>query len=102
MCRHLAYLGPLTPLGALLVDPPHGLVAQARDPRWQVSGRDNPDGYGVAWWAGPAATPARHRSARCIWDDPELATLVCHHATGVVAAGIVVAGVCSTVGSDCV
>ena len=86
MCRHLAYLGPPTPLGALLVDPPHGLVAQARAPRWQVSGRDNPDGYGVAWWAGPAATPRRHRSATCIWHDPELATLLGHHATGVLAA----------------
>jgi len=86
VCRHLAYLGPPTPLGALLVDPPHGLVAQARAPRWQVSGRDNPDGYGVAWWAGPGATPRRHRSVTCIWHDPELATLLGHHATGVVAA----------------
>ena len=50
MCRHLAYVGAPAPLGDWLVDAPHGLVDQARAPRWQTSGKDNPDGYGVAWW----------------------------------------------------
>jgi len=86
MCRHLAYLGPRTPVGALLVDPPHGLVAQAREPRWQEHGSQNPDGYGVAWWATDADTPCRHRSTTCIWRDPRLSTVADHRAGAVVAA----------------
>ncbi|HEY6318913.1 MAG TPA: class II glutamine amidotransferase [Acidimicrobiia bacterium] len=86
MCRHLAYLGPAAPLSDLLIDAPHGLVAQARAPRWQVSGKDNPDGYGVAWWTDDADTPRRHRSTTCIWEDPLLPRVGDHHTGAVVAA----------------
>ncbi len=75
MCRHLAYLGPPIPLGALLVDAPHGLVDQARHPRHQHSGTENPDGYGVAWFAASDETPRRYRTATPIWEDAELHTL---------------------------
>lgn len=69
MCRHLAYVGPPVHLGALLVDAPHALVDQARAPRFQMSGNDNPHGYGVAWYPPGEATPARERRTRAMWDD---------------------------------
>ncbi len=75
MCRHLAYLGPPVPLGALLVDAPHGLADQAHHPRRQHSGHDNPDGYGVAWYATTDPTPRRYRTATPIWEDTVLHTL---------------------------
>ena len=70
MCRHLAYLGPPTGLGALLVDAPH-----ARHPRFQTSGRSNPDGWGVAWYEPDDPSPQRYRSATAIWQDPEVGVL---------------------------
>jgi glutamine amidotransferase len=85
MCRHLAYLGPPAPLGDWLVDAPHSLVDQSRAPRWQTSGKDNPDGYGVAWWTDEDDTPRRHRSTNCIWHDP-LLPRVGEHRTGAVVA----------------
>jgi gamma-glutamyl hercynylcysteine S-oxide hydrolase len=75
VCRHLAYLGPPVPLGALLVDAPHALVDQARHPRRQHSGTENPDGYGVAWFSAGDETPRRYRTATPMWEDPVLRTL---------------------------
>jgi glutamine amidotransferase len=66
MCRHLAYMGPPVALRSLLFDAPHALVQQARVPRFQNAGRDNPDGWGVAWGAAPVE---RYRSALAMWDD---------------------------------
>lgn len=66
MCRHLAYVGPPVPLRSLLFDAPHALVHQARNPRFQHSGRDNPDGWGVAWGSDLGE---RYRSALAMWDD---------------------------------
>ena len=80
MCRHLAYLGPPTTLGALLVDAPHGLVDQAHHPRFQTSGHDNPDGWGVAWYEPGQPTPQRHRSPTPIWADADVATLASRRA----------------------
>jgi gamma-glutamyl hercynylcysteine S-oxide hydrolase len=74
MCRHLAYVGPPVALGALLTDPDHSLVAQARDARYQASGCENPDGWGVGWF-DDAGHPQRHRTPTPIWADPELADL---------------------------
>ncbi|MGO4760362.1 class II glutamine amidotransferase, partial [Streptomyces sp. 2MCAF27] len=51
MCRHLAYLGPDTPVGELLIAPPHGLYRQSYEPRRQRHGRMNADGFGVGWYA---------------------------------------------------
>lgn len=66
MCRHLAYIGPPVALRSLLFEAPHALVQQARTPRFQYSGRDNPDGWGVAWGRDPVE---RCRSALAMWDD---------------------------------
>ena len=64
MCRHLAYLGPPVPLGALLLDPPHSLLRQSWAPRdMRGGGTVNADGFGVGWYpepGGPAgALPPR-------------------------------------------
>lgn len=69
MCRHLAYLGPPRPLGELLFEPPHALVEQARAAREMVVARDNPDGWGVAWWKSVNLPPLHYRSATPIWRD---------------------------------
>lgn len=74
MCRHLAYVGPPVALGALLTEPDHSLVEQARDARHQTSGCENPDGWGVAWF-DDSGHPQRHRTATPIWADPDLADL---------------------------
>ena len=51
MCRHLAYLGrPVAPSPSCSSTLRTAWSPQARHPRWQTSGKDNPDGYGVAWW----------------------------------------------------
>lgn len=68
MCRHLAYVGPPVALRSLLFDAPHALVHQARTPKLQHAGPDNPDGWGVAWGA---PTFERYRSALPIWEDAE-------------------------------
>jgi glutamine amidotransferase len=70
MCRHLAYVGPPIALGEMLVRPPHCLVDQARHARYQSSGDENPDGWGVGWF-DEQGCPQRHRSATPIWSDPE-------------------------------
>jgi glutamine amidotransferase len=66
VCRHLAYLGPEIALRSLLYDAPHALVDQARAPQLQTSGKDNPDGWGVAWDRSPVE---RYRSALPMWED---------------------------------
>ncbi len=86
MCRHLAYHGPSTTLGALLLDAPHGLVDQAHYPRFQISGPDNPDGWGVAWYEPEQPTPQRYRSPTPIWVDPEVKALAGQRAPAVLAA----------------
>ena len=74
MCRHLAYLGPPTSLSDLLFDAPHSLAHQARCPHLQISGDTNPDGWGVAWYAGAASAPEWYRTVTPIWDDHGFAT----------------------------
>ena len=86
MCRHLAYVGPPVALGTLLVDPEHSLVDQARHARFQSSGTENPDGWGVGGFDA-GGRPDRHRTSTPIWDDPELAAL----ARGVRAGDVVAA-----------
>ncbi|MGA5313134.1 ergothioneine biosynthesis protein EgtC [Streptomyces pseudogriseolus] len=69
MCRHLAYVGPAEPLGALLAGPPHGLYRQSWAPRRQRHGTVNADGFGVGWYADGDPVPARYRRAGPIWAD---------------------------------
>ncbi len=75
MCRHLAYLGEPVRPGALLVDPPHGLVRQSWAPREQQFGTVNADGFGIGWYADGCAEPARHRGAGPVWADETFADL---------------------------
>lgn len=70
MCRHLAFLGPATPIGALLVEPPHALLRQSWAPRRQKYGTVNADGFGIGWYADGDLQPARYRSDRPMWTDP--------------------------------
>ncbi|MGZ4689289.1 MAG: class II glutamine amidotransferase [Acidimicrobiia bacterium] len=86
MCRHLAYLGPPVTLRSLLFDAPHALVRQAQTPRYQRAGRDNPDGWGVAWKTEGDAPGGhqRYRAATRMWTDRSFAGE--EHATVVLAA----------------
>ena len=73
MCRHLAFLGPPTPLAALLLAPKHGLLTQSWAPRFQQYGTVNADGFGVGWYADGDPNPARYRRAVPMWADPSFA-----------------------------
>ncbi|WP_030675741.1 ergothioneine biosynthesis protein EgtC [Streptomyces sp. NRRL B-1347] len=75
MCRHLAYVGAPTPLGALLVAPGHSLFRQSWAPRHQRHGTVNADGFGVGWYADGDPVPARYRRAGPIWGDQSFADL---------------------------
>jgi glutamine amidotransferase len=69
VCRHLAYLGPPRAVRDLLFDAPHALVHQGRAPREMVVARDNPDGWGVAWWEPGTMEPRRYRTTTVMWED---------------------------------
>jgi glutamine amidotransferase len=65
----------------LLFDAPHALARQARMPRLQNAGNDNPHGWGVAW-DPPSFT--RYRTVTRMWEDTGFA--VDERATVVLAA----------------
>lgn len=88
MCRHLAWLGAERSLGALLLEPAHGLLAQSYAPRRQTHGRMNADGWGVGFYPAARAEPARWRSARPLWSDASFASVA-----PVISAGCVLAAV---------
>jgi glutamine amidotransferase len=69
VCRHLAYVGPPRPVRDLVFDAPHALVHQGRAPREMVVAKDNPDGWGVAWWPPGAVEPRRYRTTTVMWED---------------------------------
>ncbi len=78
MCRLVAYAGLPTSVGALVFGGEHSLERQSWAPRELLSGSVNADGFGVAWWAGPAGPtqPQRIRRAEPIWYDPETRALL--------------------------
>ena len=69
MCRHLAYLGPTVGIDDLLFGAPRSLAEQAKHPKHQLSGVDNPDGWGVAWYPRVGGEPTLYRTTTPIWDD---------------------------------
>ncbi len=69
MCRHLAYVGPPLAIDDLLFNAPHALCHQGCAPREMVVAKDNPDGWGVAWWDPDAAEPHHYRATAPMWDD---------------------------------
>jgi glutamine amidotransferase len=87
MCRHLVYLGPPTPLAALLVEPPYGLQHQTWAPRdMRGGGTINVDGFGAGWYT--PAGPVRYRRAVPIWTDRNFAALARVTAVGAVLAAV--------------
>lgn len=75
MCRHLGWVGAPRTLSALVLDPPFGLLRQSYAPREQRHGTVNADGFGVGWYAGSRAEPARYRRAQPLWTDASFASL---------------------------
>lgn len=89
MCRWISYLGPEITLEDLLVRMPHSLLHQARAPRHQTYGVDNPDGFGVGWYdLARRPEPARHRTTKPIWADTSFLSFA-----GVVSSTAIVAAV---------
>ncbi|MDH2387967.1 MULTISPECIES: ergothioneine biosynthesis protein EgtC [Streptomyces] len=88
MCRHIAYVGPPEPLGALLVEPAHGLLRQSWAPRRQRYGTVNADGFGVGWYADGDPAPARYRRAGPIWGDLSFADLARAVRSGALLAAV--------------
>ena len=87
MCRHLAYVGPSIAVSEPLLDASHALVRQAQNPQYQLSGDDNPDGFGVVWYEGGTPHPWRYRTTMPMWLQPGLAgAFVGVHAHALVAA----------------
>ncbi len=73
MCRHLAARGGPAfggwSTGDLLFDAPHSLSHQSQFPAHQTTGKDNPDGWGVAWYPAADEPPRHHRTVTSIWAD---------------------------------
>jgi gamma-glutamyl hercynylcysteine S-oxide hydrolase len=75
MCRHFAWLGVPRSLGALMLEPEHGLLVQSYRPRRQCNGLMNADGWGVGFYAPGRDQPARWRSNRPLWSDASFASV---------------------------
>lgn len=88
MCRHLAFLGPPLPLGALLVEPANSLFRQSWAPRRQQYGTVNADGFGVGWYAEGDPVPARYRRPGPIWADLSFIDLARVVRSGAVLAAV--------------
>lgn len=74
MCRLAAYLGPAIPLQQFLLEPPHSLYRQAREPQELLYTTLNADGYGFGWFS-PDGTPSTYTNALPIWSDSNLPSL---------------------------
>ncbi|NHA66482.1 class II glutamine amidotransferase [Phycicoccus flavus] len=74
MCRWLAYAGDPVPLASLVADPENSLIHQSRRSRLGAD-EVNADGFGVGWYTEGDPRPARFRSIRPAWGDPNLPDL---------------------------
>ncbi|WP_432506616.1 ergothioneine biosynthesis protein EgtC [Kineococcus arenarius] len=88
MCRHVAWLGAPRTLAELLLEPEHGLLHQSWEPRRQVHGTVNADGWGVGWYSPARPEPARWRSSRPMWAEASLTSVAPHVASGCVLAAV--------------
>ncbi len=88
MCRHTAWLGEQRTLQQLLLDPPCSLLRQSWAPRRQRHGTVNADGFGVGWYDGSRAEPARVRHAVPMWAERTFASIA-----GVIRSGCVLGAV---------
>lgn len=75
MCRHFAWLGAPRSIGALMLEPVHGLLVQSYRPRRQRNGVINADGWGVGFYSPDRDEPARWRSNRPLWGDASFASV---------------------------
>jgi glutamine amidotransferase len=74
MCRLAAYLGPAISLQQFLIDPPHSLYHQSREPRELKYAKLNADGFGFGWF-DPDGQPAVYTNSAPIWTDGNLPAL---------------------------
>jgi len=74
MCRLAAYLGPAIPLRQFLLEPPHSLYRQAREPQELLYTTLNADGYGFGWFS-PDGTPSTYTNPLPLWSDSNLPSL---------------------------
>jgi glutamine amidotransferase len=89
MCRLIAYLGEPVTLSSVLLEPEYSLLRQSYEPRHQVHGRINADGFGVGWYAPDVrALPARYRKPVPMWSDQTFADIA-----GAVRSGAFLASV---------
>ncbi|MEY2422144.1 MAG: gamma-glutamyl hercynylcysteine S-oxide hydrolase [Acidimicrobiaceae bacterium] len=89
MCRLIAYLGAPVTLSSVLLEPEYSLRRQSYEPRHQIHGRINADGFGVSWYAPEVrALPARYRKPTPLWSDQTFASLA-----GAVRSGAFLASV---------
>ncbi|MEY2451366.1 MAG: gamma-glutamyl hercynylcysteine S-oxide hydrolase [Acidimicrobiaceae bacterium] len=76
MCRLIAYLGEPVTLSGVLLEPEYSLLRQSYEPRHQVHGRINADGFGVGWYATDVRSlPARYRKPVPMWNDQTFANI---------------------------
>lgn len=89
MCRHLAYLGPPTPLADLLLGGGNSLLRQTWAPTdMRGGGSVNADGFGIGWYVDGSGTPVRYRRAVPMWADPNLADLAATNRSATVLAAV--------------
>lgn len=89
MCRMLAYLGPDVTLESVLLAPPHSLLHQSYEPRFQRRGRVNADGFGAGWYdVGVRPEPALYRRATPIWSDRSFASVAGLAHSGAILAAV--------------
>jgi glutamine amidotransferase len=70
MCRHIAYVVPLVSPAELVLDAPLSLLAQCTTAREMSWGRDNLDGWGIAFHTQDGDVQ-EHRSARALTEHAE-------------------------------
>lgn len=88
MCRHLAWLGAPRSVAALVLEPEHGLLRQSYQPRRQVHGLMNADGWGIGMVLDDQPAPVRWRSARPLWSDASFASVSPVLRTGCLLAAV--------------
>lgn len=90
MCRHLAWLGEPRSLADLMLAPSHGLLRQSYEPRRQLRGIMNADGWGAGFFPDDTSPgdPVRWRSSRPLWGDTSFASVAPHLRSGAVVAAV--------------
>jgi glutamine amidotransferase len=75
-------------VGALVLEPPFGLLRQSYAPRRQQRGLLNADGWGVGFYTVDNPEPVRWRSTRPLWSDASFASVAPVLTSGAVLAAV--------------